>query len=206
MLDFEDLMNAVMRRVERVVASTAQDRHATVASVNPNNHSVRVLIQPEGILTGWIPCGSVAVGPASMVCPPSPGDQVLVSPAEGDADSWRVTSRVFDTSSPPQGGPVTQQPVQPGELGLFTAAGYLHMTADGKVWLGTDLHVKQDLYVGRNIFVEGGMTALGTNGSGDIADRHGTLDRLRGAYDGHSHPGVVQGGGHTGTTSTPDAE
>ena len=90
MLDFEDIMQAVMRRVERVVGSVAHDRHATVESVNPNNHSVKVRIQPEGILTGWIPCGSVAVGNASMVCPPSPGDQVVVSPAEGDGDSWRV--------------------------------------------------------------------------------------------------------------------
>jgi len=199
MLDFEALMSAIMRRVERVVASVAQDRHATVVSVNPNNHSVRVKIQPEGILTGWIPCGSIAVGPAAMVCPPSPGDQVIVSPSEGDADTWRVTSRVFDTTNMPQGGPVTQQPVQPGELGLFTAAGYLHMLANGKVYVGQDLYVQRDLIVGRNIVADGSVSATGTNGSGDVSDKHGSLDRLRGNYNGHQH-------GNSPTTNRPDAE
>lgn len=193
MLDFDALMNAVMRRVERAIASVGQDRHATVASVNPNNHSVRVLIQPEGILTGWIPCGSVAVGPAAMVCPPSTGDQVIVSPSEGDADTWRVTGRVFDSTNPPQPGPVTKQPVQPGELGLFTAAGYLHMLANGNVYVG------QDLYVQRNLIVDGAISVTGTNGSGDVSDKHGSVDRLRGNYNGHVH-------GSSPTTNKPDPE
>ena len=182
MLDIDALMNAIMRRVERVVASVAQDRHATVESVNPHNHSVRVRIQPEGILTGWIPCGSVAVGPASMVCPPTSGDQVIVSPMEGDADSWRVTGRVFDSSSPPQGSPLTGMPVMPGELGLFAGSAYIHMSGD-KVFLGGDLHV-----------------------AGDIYDKHGSLDRLRQNYDAHEHTEVKAGGDTSGPTTKPDPE
>ena len=182
MLDFEALMNAIMRRVERVVASMAQDRHATVEGVNPNDHTVRVRIQPEGILTGWIPLNSVAVGPAAIVCPASAGDQVIVSPAEGDADSWRVTSRVFDTTSPPQQGPTTGQPVQPGEIGIFAGSAYLHMSG-GKVFLGGDLHV-----------------------DGDIYDKLGKLDDLRQHYNQHKHRNVQPGGGLSGTTDQPDAE
>ena len=182
MLDFDALMNAIMRRVERSISTIAQDRHATVESVNPNNHSVRVRIQPEGVLTGWIPCGSVAVGPASLVCPPSTGDQVIVSPSEGDGDTWRVTSRVFDTTSPPQQGPTTGQPVQPGELGLFAGTAYIHMSG-GKVFLGGDLHV-----------------------DGDVYDKHGSLDRLRGNYDQHRHTQVRAGPDVSGTTDHPDPE
>ena len=206
MLDFEALMSAIMRRVERSIASIAQDRHATVVSVNPNNHSVRVSIQPEGVLTGWIPCGSVAVGPAAMVCPPSPGDQVIVAPSEGDGDSWRVTSRVFDTTNLPQQGPISGQPVQPGELGLFTSAGYLHMMADGKVYLGQDLYVARDIYVGRNAIVAGEVQVTGTNGSGNVIDKHGSLDRLRGNFDAHRHTGVQNGNGTTAPPNLSDSE
>jgi GpV Apex motif len=55
--------------------------------------------------------------------------------------------------------------------------------------------------VNGNVSVTGDILA-----TGDIRDlngTHGGLNTLRQAYDVHTHPGVQNGSGSTGTTSNP---
>jgi hypothetical protein len=46
------LRNAIRRDVRAVVGSVVQTRFAAVAAVNETIYSVRVEIQPEGVLSG----------------------------------------------------------------------------------------------------------------------------------------------------------
>jgi phage baseplate assembly protein gpV len=115
-----------------------------------------------------------------LVCPPQPGDQVLVLAQEGDAEHGVIAGGVFGgPNRPPEG-------VAAGELWLVHGSGtFLQLRNDGsvhgqaQVWqLQGDLHVQ-----------------------GDIYDQHGALSALRSHYDGHHH---IDSRG--GTTSTPDQQ
>lgn len=180
------LRNAIRRDTEQIVASLAQPRFATVTSVDPNTHSVRVTIQPEATLSGWIPDASAvsAGGGFGIVAPLGMGDQVLVVHPHGDTDHPVVVGRLFSSIDMPPVSSVTGKPVQPGEFGVFLPDGtFLHAT--GGAW-----NIKG------NLVVDGDVTST----TGDVSDRHGSLDRLRGNYDGHDHRHGV------GPTTRPDAE
>lgn len=184
-MSMDALRNAFRRDAEQISASIAQDRHGIIASVDPSQGAVRVTMQPEGILTGWIPDCSLAhysrgIG---IVAPLGIGDQVVVGHLHGDADHPYVMGRMPSNTDTPPISPVTGKPVQPGEVGIFLPGGaYLH--AVGGAWyLHGDLHVT------------GSITS-----TADVSDVHGSLDRLRQAYDAHDHQHSV------GTTTRPDAE
>jgi phage baseplate assembly protein V len=93
-----------------------------------------------------------------------------------------------------------------GEAVIYGADGSrVHIRAGGvvEIWGGTSVTINtkgctinapNGCTINGNVTVDGNLTA-----SGNIADSHGTLDRLRGHYDGHTHPSG-------GTTSEPDAE
>ena len=180
------LRNALRRDAEALVASIAQPRYATVASVDPATHSVRVMIQPDGVLSGWIPDGQAFASGgqgAIIVAPPAVGDQVAVDFPHGDADHPRITGRLFSSVDAPPVSPVTGKPVQPGEVGIFQpGSAFIHGT--GGRW-----------FIGGDLVVTGTITS-----TGDVSDAHGSLDRLRGAYDGHDHRQPV------GPTTRPDSE
>ncbi len=184
-MSMDALRNAARRDAEQIVASMAQSRHGIVESVDPTQGAVRVMLQPEGILTGWMPDCSLAhySGGIGFVMPLTKGDQVSIGFLHGDADHPHVLGRVPSNADKPPVSPVTGQPVQPGEVGVFLPGGaFLH--GIGGVW-----HIKGDLIVDGNV-----------SSTMNVSDVHGSLDRLRGAYDSHDHQQSV------GTTTRPDAE
>ena len=78
----------------------SQPRLATVTSVNPTAATVRVTLQPEGVLSGWLPVLSPWIGAGwGMYCPPSTGDQVLVIAQEGDAEHGIIIGRAFSDAA-----------------------------------------------------------------------------------------------------------
>ena len=105
-----------------------QPRLALVSSVDPASYTARVLFQPEGVLSGWLPVLSSWVGAGwGLACPPSPGDQVLVVPQEGDAEHGIIIGRLWSTSSLPPGA-------ASGELWLVHSSGsFLKLLNDGTV-------------------------------------------------------------------------
>jgi hypothetical protein len=141
-----------------------QPRFATVSSVDPNTATARVMLEPDGVLTGWLPLLSSWTGAGwGMVCPPKPGDQVLVVPQEGDAAHGVIVGRSFSDVQHPPAAP-------PGEFWLVHESGSsLRLCNDGTIRLNGDLHVE-----------------------GDVYDRHGPLSRLRTTYNQHVH-GVAGG-------------
>ena len=159
------LLNAIKAHSGAQDAAAGQPRFGVVTSVDPAAGTARVQLQPDGVRTGWLPVLSPWVGAGwGLSCPPSPGDQVLVLPQEGDAEHGVIAGRAWSAQA---AGPAT--PV--GELWLTHKSGsYLRLLNDGTVSVRGDLRVE-----------------------GDVYDRHGSLDGLRQKYNRHRH-GDPQGG------------
>src|ERR1700728_3383275 len=151
-----DLVNVVSNRL---VGTSAQPRIGIVSSSDPTTATAKVLLQPEGVLTGWLPVLTQWAGSGwGLSCPPSPGDQVLIIPQEGDAQHGLIVGRFFSNLVRP---PL----VEAGELIIRHLSGCsLRLLNSGIVAIEGDLHV-----------------------SGDVYDSHGSLSKLRNDYNAHIH-------------------
>ncbi len=160
----DSLLNALKAHGANQDQAVGAPRFATVTSVNPTAASARVTLQPEGVLTGWLPLLTPWVGNGwGLVCPPSPGDQVLVLPQEGDAEQGLIIAASWSTQTTPPAAP-------PGEFWLVHQSGsFLKLQNDGTIQIKGDLHV-----------------------AGDVYDQHGPMSSLRMHYNGHvHHPSTV---------------
>jgi phage baseplate assembly protein gpV len=170
----ERFLNAMKAQAGALDQGQAQPRFATVVSVDPATATARVLLQPEAVLSGWLPVLSPWIGAGwGMSCPPSPGDQVLVLGQEGNVEHGLIVGRAFSNAAPP--------PVAPaGECWLVHASGsFVKLLNDGTVQVNGNLHV-----------------------NGDVYDRHGALSALRADYDAHKH--TDSRGGATSVPSQQD--
>ena len=157
------LLNALKAQAASLDRSLGQPRFGVVASVDPARYAARVSLQPEGVLTGWLPVLSAWTGAGwGAVCLPAPGDQVLVVPQEGDAEHGVIVGASYSDAARAPAAPA-------GELWLVHRSGAaLQLCNDGTVHIAGDLHV-----------------------AGDVYDKQGSLARLRGHYDTHTHPSLA---------------
>ncbi len=155
----ERFLNLLKQHAGALDQGASQPRLATVTSVDPGAATVRVTLQPEGVLSGWLPVLSPWIGAGwGMYCPPSPGDQVLVVAQEGDAEHGIIGGRVYSDEQSPPATPV-------GEFWLVHKSGsFIKLQNDGTIQVQGDLHV-----------------------AGDVYDRRGSLSALRGHYNSHTH-------------------
>jgi len=163
----DDFFNAVKRHAGQLDQANGQPRIAIVTSVDTQTANVRVLIQPEGVLSGWLPIVSPWVGNGwGLVCPPVPGDQVLIICQEGNAEQGIVIGRMWSST-------VSAPPTPAGELWLVHKSGsFLQLCNDGSIKSSAvSWQHSGDLYV-----------------AGDVFDQHGSLAALRGHYNEHVHP------------------
>lgn len=94
----------------------AQPGFGLVSAVDPVNHAVKVMLQPAGVESGWVPCGALQAGSLRMACLPDIGTHVVTIPVEGDAEHMIMASPVFDAVIMPPNSPATGKPAQPGEM------------------------------------------------------------------------------------------
>lgn len=153
------LSNAIKGHAANLDQSTGQIRFGTITSVNFKNSTARVLIQPDGVLSGWLPVLSQWAGNGwGMVCPPNPGDQVLLVPQEGDIEHGIIIGRSFSDRQMPPAAPG-------GEFWLVHQTGSsIKLCNDGTIRINGDLHVE-----------------------GDVHDRRGPMAELRTHYNSHTH-------------------
>jgi uncharacterized protein involved in type VI secretion and phage assembly len=153
------LSNLIKSHASSLDQAAGQVKFGTVTSVNAANATARVIIQPEGVLSGWLPVLSQWVGNGwGLACPPSPGDQVLFVPQEGDVEQGVIIGRVFSVKQMPPAAPG-------GEFWMVHQSGsFLKLCNDGTIRISGDLHV-----------------------AGDVYDRQGSISRLRTHYDSHTH-------------------
>ncbi len=152
-------LNTIKAHASALDRGAGQPRFGTVTSVDPSRPAARVALQPENVMTGWLPVLSPWVGNGwGLACVPSPGDQVLVIAQEGDSDHGVIVGRAWSDQSRTPQAPV-------GELWLVHQTGsFLKLCNDGTIQMQGDLHV-----------------------AGDVYDRYGCLNRLRQHYDAHTH-------------------
>ena len=170
------LSNAIRSHAFNLDSDNGQNRLGIVTSVNPERATARVVIQPDGVLSGWMPVLSAWIGNGwGMVSLPQPGDQVLIAPLEGDIEQGVILGGCFSNAQkPPQ--------VSLGELWLVHKSGsFLKLSNDGTVHIGGDLRV-----------------------SGDVYDRHGALSHLRSTYNAHTHP--IGANANTGLSSPQEQD
>ncbi len=155
----ERFVNAMKSHAAALDRATGQARFGVVTSVDPARSAARVALQPEGVVTGWLPVLSAWVGAGwGMACPPAPGDQVLVLAQEGDAEHGIIAGCLWSATQPPPAAPS-------GELWLVHKSGsFLKLTNDGlvsgnaKAWVLTgDVHVTGSVVVSGDV-VAGGIS------------------------------------------------
>ncbi|MDE2197912.1 MAG: phage baseplate assembly protein V [Rhodospirillales bacterium] len=161
----EQFLNVIKAQAAALDRSQAQPRFGVVASVDSSRYAARVRLQPEDVLTGWLPILAPWVGAGwGMACPPMTGDQVLVLAHEGDAGNGVIVGRSYSDTARCPGAP-------PGELWLMHASGsYLRLQNDGTIRAQGDVHIAGNLFV-----------------SGDIQDRDGIVAVFRRDYNAHIH-------------------
>ncbi len=164
-------MNALKTHAAALDLTQAQPRFGVVTSVDPDSANARVQLQPEGVLTGWLPVLSPWTGAGWGMCsPPSPGDQVLVLAQEGDAEHGIIAGRAFSLSQPPPPAPA-------GEFWLVHASGsFLKLSNDGTIYMNGPVSITGTLVVSGDV-----------RAGGDVVDHHGAVSALRGHYNGHTH-------------------
>lgn len=164
----EQLANALKAHSASLDQTAGQAKFGIITSVNPQTGWARVTLQPDGVLSGWLPVLSSWIGNGwGLSCPLTPGDQVFVLPQDGDAQHGVIVGAAYSRAQvPPQ--------VPSGEFWLVHKSGAsLKLCNDGTVQVVGDLHV-----------------------NGDVYDRVGSLAHLRSTYNAHVHnipPNAVSG-------------
>jgi phage baseplate assembly protein gpV len=166
------LLNAFKLHAAGLDAASAQPRFGVVSSVDPSTYTARVLLQPENVLSGWLPILTAWSGPGwGLVCPPSPGQQVLVVAQEGESEHGVILGAAFSEAAAPPAAPS-------GELWLVHASGsFLKLGNDGSIagrasqfTFSGDLHLTGNLFVSGNISDGGNISAAGniTDATGGV--------------------------------------
>jgi len=142
-----DLMaNAMRQQARAAMSDMAWPEIATISSYDASNHAVKVLIQPEGEESNWMPLGAIGIGNGwGVAVGPQIGDQVLVVFELGDASSGTIVGRIFST---------TQQAiaVPSGEIWAVHSTGsFLKLVTNGDIDVSTAGNL--------NAIVAGNMTA-----------------------------------------------
>lgn len=179
-------LNSLKAQAASLDHSQGHARFAVVASCDPGTQTVRVHYQPEEVLSGWLPVLSMWTGAGWGLCaPPSPGDQVLVIPQDGDSEHGVVVGRAYSTVNQPL-------PAPSGEFWLVHSSGcFIKLANTGTVLVNGPVSIQS------TVSIQGDLDV-----SGDVSDRHGSLSGLRGHYNGHNH--VDSRGGQTSVASPQD--
>lgn len=167
-------INVIKAHASALDRGGGQPRFGVVTSVDSLTATARVTLQPEGVLSGWLPILSPWVGAGwGMVCAPMPGDQVMVLAQEGCAEHGVIVGAAFSNAQLPPAAPL-------GELWLVHSSGsFIKLQNDGTIQIQGDVHV-----------------------NGDIYDRQGALSGLRNTYNIHTH--IDSRGGDTAAPSPMD--
>ncbi len=215
------MIELIKRVVAEVLNLQAKTQFGLVSSYDPATYSIKALLQPENVETGWIPLAAAWAGNnLGAVFGPPLGTACRIDYVNGSPEAALAGARFFDINHVPP-------TVQSGQAAIVDAAGsYVRLNGDGTITLSAntsitsttpiltqngDMKVVGNVTVTQNVTVDQSVQvtsdiAAGGNitATGDMSDQggaHGTLGTFRSDYDNHDHT-VPQGG----TTSTPNLQ
>lgn len=149
-------MSAIRRQTADQIAGVGQPRFGLVTSYDPNTHTAKVTLQPEGVLTGWLPILSQMIGSGwGIVAPLAVDDQVLVVPQEGNAEHGVIVGSCFsDQQLPPK-------TAKSGEMWIVHKSGsFLKFMEDGTIQVKGDLHVDGQVISTKEVVANDGGSAV----------------------------------------------
>jgi phage baseplate assembly protein gpV len=158
----EDIENYVMHLIERYNAGRRTKRYGVVTSWDPKTHLSKVMVQPEGQESGWLPTHTMAAGDGyGHMTGLSPGDQVEITHQEGEFEAGAITSRVHSLVDKPP-------PLESGEQ-LFMAKfkQFIKMEKDGSITL-TDKSGKASIKMDRS----GNITLSASQYTLNVTEKH----------------------------------
>ncbi len=186
----------MIEMIKRVVADMmnlqAKTQYGTISAYNPNNYTVKVMLQPEGLETGWIPLSASWTGQnMGAVFGPVIGTDCRVDFVGGVAEAAMAGGRFFNANFRP---PV----VQSGQGAIVDGAGsFVKLNNDGTLTLSAGTGITcttPTLTQNGNLNVTGTITAPNVVGTTDV-----TVATL--SVKNHIHSGVTTGSGNTGAMS-----
>lgn len=190
------LLSAMRAQAQLAGRARTATRTGLVDSYDPATYAVKVRLQPDDKMTGWLPLLSPWVGNGwGLFAPPTIGDMIEVHFSEDDPNAAAAGQRFYNDTDRPL-------PCPTNEFWLVHKSGsLLKFHADGSV----ELHTAQDLNasVGRNLNATVAGNAVATiQGSAQITANGGvTID---GAGAGATK-GAVQGDCVCAFTGAPHA-
>lgn len=205
------LLNALKGHMAAMDAQVAKPRFAVVQSVDPATMTAKVTIQPENVLTGWLPILSPIAGQGwGVVAPPSPGQQVVVAFQEGRDGAGVVLGAVYSTThAVPAPSSVT---VAAGEMAIVHPSGsFMHFSGNNvRVQTAQDLIVNTTgnatIHAAVNATVSAANAATVSAASiglvsnvitagavGGTAQRLATEEFVLTVYNNHTHTGAFSG-------------
>jgi phage baseplate assembly protein gpV len=197
------LLNGMRAIADGVASQRGVNRWGIITSAQKTDagYLVKVMLQPDGVQTGWMPVLAHAVGAGwGIVSPPMAGMQAFVAPDLGNGEHGVVLGMSYSTQTMP---PVPSNgfrqskgtAVEPGEITLVSKAGaVVRLCSDGTIYIKGNVNLEGNLTVQGDIVAQAGASA-----GGDVSDRHGSVERLRSAYNLHKH-------GNSPTTDHVDPE
>ena len=193
-------MNVMRREAGRVLARQATTRVGTVSAYDPAHYAAKVVVQPDGFETGWLPVTTPWSGNGwGLFAPPSPGDTVDVHFQEGGKEAGFIALRFYSNKTRPL-------PAPSGEFWLVHASGaFLKLTNDGKALLNSAVEIDATAPVIQvtatdAIHITAPHVYLG--GQGETLHQIVT-DALVALFNSHTHGNVEVGSGDTGVPNQP---
>ena len=146
-MDLVSHLDVMRREAERILSVKTFPRFGVIQNYDPNNYRAKVMIQPENILSNWLPISSEYVGNGfGLFVAPAIGDTVLCQFVDGDFGMGVIGSgKIFLPTMPPVACPS-------GQVMLVHSSGtYLKILSSGEL----DMNVVGNL----NMTVAGNLTA-----------------------------------------------
>lgn len=201
---------AMKRAAAEHSATSPKTRAGTISAYNPSTYAVKVIFQPSGVESGWLPIKTHWVGNGwGMQAGPTIGDLVAVTFQEGGHDAGVVIGSLFNNVDQPMAVPSGEMWIKhaSGSLLRFHNDGSVEVVANTKVNVtaGTDANVtvggNATMAVTGAVSITGASIAL--NAAGGIA-LNGPLTQGLGTNAGGAHlKGPLQVDGEVTAVTTP---
>jgi len=186
-MDLVSHLDVMRREAERILSAKTYSRFGVIQNYDPNNYQARVLIQPENILTNWLPISSDYVGNGfGLFIGPSPGDTVLVQFVDGDFGMGVIGSgKIFLPTMPPV-------PCPSGQVMLIHSSGtFIKLMPSGDL----DMNVAGNL----DLTVTGNLSATVTGNATITSPNPVTVSAPSTVIDGNLEvTGDISGGTGSG--------
>lgn len=159
---WDEVRNLIRREVAAAMTLRGRTRMGTVSGYDPSTYSVKVTLQPEGVLTGWIPLGALQIGNGwGVYCPPNIGDQIKTEPLEGDHDSRVATHALYSVVDQPLAVPAGEIWFvhKTGSFVKLVSGGDVEINAEGNLSATVSRNLSGNVSGNVSLEVEGDLSA-----------------------------------------------